>query len=87
MSGFIQRLKQRKIVQWGVAYAAGGWALLQVLDFLRETFAVLALIVQGTTGLLVVGFFAVIVVASYHGEKGQQRVSGPGVQLGGLTFG
>jgi len=76
MSGFVQRLRQRKIVQWGVAYAAGGWGLLQVLDFLRENFAVPVLIVQSSTWLLAVGLFAVIVVAWYHGEKGQQRVSG-----------
>ena len=33
------RLRRRKIVQWGVAYAAGAWALLQVLGFAADAFA------------------------------------------------
>lgn len=77
MSTVIDRLKQRKIVQWALAYVAGAWASLQVLDFLRETFALPLPFVRGVTVLLVVGFLAVLVVAWYHGEEGRQRVSGP----------
>ena len=32
------RLRRRKVVQWGVAYAAGAWALLQVLEYFGGTF-------------------------------------------------
>ena len=32
VTGFFERLKQRKLVQWVLAYAAGAWALLQVLE-------------------------------------------------------
>ena len=28
------RLRRRKVVQWGVAYVAAAWALLQGLEFL-----------------------------------------------------
>ena len=31
-------LRRRKVVQWGIAYAAGAWGLLQVLQFLAEAF-------------------------------------------------
>jgi hypothetical protein len=27
------KLRRRKVVQWGLAYAAGSWVLLQVLGF------------------------------------------------------
>jgi hypothetical protein len=28
------RLRRRKVVQWGLAYAAGAWVMLQVIGFL-----------------------------------------------------
>ena len=30
------RLRRRKVVQWGVAYPAGAWLLMQVLESLAE---------------------------------------------------
>lgn len=73
----IARLKRRKIVQWALAYVAGGWALLQVLDVFRETWEWPLALVQAITVLVGIGFFATLIVAWYHGERGQQRVSGP----------
>jgi hypothetical protein len=32
MTDVLQRLKQRKQVQWAIAPGAGAWAVLQVLD-------------------------------------------------------
>lgn len=32
MNDFIQRLRERKLVQWALAYAAGAFALLQGVD-------------------------------------------------------
>ena len=32
------RLRRRKVVQWGVAYAAGAWGLLQGLECVTDTF-------------------------------------------------
>jgi len=34
-----ERLKQRKIVQWAIAYFAAAFALIQVLDLLRQYFS------------------------------------------------
>lgn len=72
----LERLKQRKLVQWALAYLAGAWVLLQVFGELRDTFAWPPVIVQAITVLLGVGFFVALVLAWYHGERGQQRVSG-----------
>ena len=33
------RLRRRKVVQWGIAYAAAAWTLLQVLEYFGETYA------------------------------------------------
>ncbi|HJP99227.1 MAG TPA: hypothetical protein VJ862_11740 [Rhodanobacteraceae bacterium] len=34
-AGFFARLKQRKLVQWAIAYVAFAFALIQVLDVER----------------------------------------------------
>jgi hypothetical protein len=39
MTALWQRLKQRKLVQWALAYVAGAWALLQMLDLAAESYA------------------------------------------------
>jgi len=70
------KLRRRKVVQWGLAYAAGAWALLQVIGFAADTFDWPRLIQQFASIGLFVGLPVVLVVAWYHGDRGQQRVSG-----------
>ena len=72
----IERLKERKLVQWALAYLAGGWVLLQVLDLLSDTYGWPAIIMRLTPVLLGVGLLGVLVLAWYHGEQGRQQVSG-----------
>ena len=38
MNAFLQRLKQRKLVQWAVAYVAAAFALLQGIDVVAQQF-------------------------------------------------
>jgi hypothetical protein len=72
-----ERLAGRKLVQWAIAYLAGAWLALQVLDMLRETFAWPLVVEQVGFAVAVAGFLATLVLAWYHGERGMQRVSGP----------
>lgn len=72
----LARLAGRKIVHWGLAYLAGAWLVLQVLDLLAQPFAWPDLVMRAATVVLGLGFFAALVVAWYHGEKGAQRASG-----------
>ena len=76
MASLVQRLTQRKIVQWAIAYVAGAWLLLEVLGFVAENFGWPAGIVRGATVFLGIGLIITLVLAWYHGEKGQQRASG-----------
>ena len=76
MASVSQRLTQRKIVQWAIAYVAGAWLLLEVLGFVAENFGWPAGIVRGATVFLGIGFLVTLVLAWYHGEKGQQRATG-----------
>jgi TolB-like protein len=76
MTEFLARLKQRKLVQWALAYIAASFALIQVLDVVAQQFGWPETVRRGTTLVLVVGFFVVLVLAWYHGERGVQRVGG-----------
>ncbi len=76
MPTVLQRLKERKIVQWAAVYLAGAWLSLEALGFVADTFAWPAFVARSAVVLVAVGFFAVLVLAWYHGEKGRQRASG-----------
>ena len=81
MDGLLDRLRQRKIVQWALAYLAGGFALLQAVDIIGQRFGFPEMIVRVLIVVLAVGFFAALVLAWYHGERGEQRVSGVEISL------
>jgi TolB-like protein/Flp pilus assembly protein TadD len=63
-------------VQWGIAYAASAWALLEVLGFAADAFAWPAVIKPLAMLGLVLGLPVVVTLAWYHGERDQQRVTG-----------
>ncbi len=84
MSEFLQSLRERKLVQWALAYVAFAFALLQGLDIVAQQFGWADGVRRGITVALAVGFFVAIVLAWYHGERGAQRVTG--VELGILTL-
>jgi len=73
----LQRLKDRKIVQWAVAYAAGAWVFLEFMGYVADQFGWSALVGRVMLVLVACGLLVVLVVAWYHGEKGRQWVSGP----------
>lgn len=76
MDELLQRLKQRKLVQWAIAYVAAAFALLQGIDIIAQQFGWPEWMRRGITLGLVVGFFVTLVLAWYHGERGAQRVTG-----------
>ncbi|MEO6971276.1 MAG: hypothetical protein ABI217_10320 [Chthoniobacterales bacterium] len=76
MNEFLQRLKQRKIVQWALAYVAAAFALLQGIDIVATRFGWPEQTMRCVIIAFSVGFFLTLVLAWYHGERGAQRVSG-----------
>jgi serine/threonine-protein kinase len=77
MGSLLQRLKERKLVQWAIAYLAGAWVLVEASTLIVDQFHWPEVIAQAVTVLAFIGFCVVLVLAWYHGEKGRQRVSGP----------
>ena len=73
----LQRLKERKLVQWTLGYLAGAFVVLQLMDALEGPLGLGQAVQQGVLVLLVVGFPVTLVLGWYHGEQGRQRVSGP----------
>src|SRR5689334_16173866 len=86
MNEFFQHLKQRKLVQWAIAYGAASFALLQGIDIVAQQFAWPEGVRRGITLALIVGFFVTLVLAWYHGERGAQRVSGAELIIIGLVL-
>jgi len=75
MSDLLQRLRERKLVQWTLAYIAAAFALIQVLDVIGQQFAWPDTARRGVTLALGVGFLVMLVLAWYHGERGAQKAS------------
>ena len=76
MNEFLKRLKQRKLVQWAIAYVAAAFALLQGIDIVAQRFGWPEQTMRLVIIALSVGFFVTLVLAWYHGERGAQRVTG-----------
>lgn len=68
-------LRRRKLVQWALAYAAAAWVLLQAASLLAGVYGWPAPALRILTGALFIGFPVALVLAWYHGERGEQRVS------------
>src|SRR5690242_17101398 len=86
MNELFQRLKQRKLVQWAIAYVGAAFALLQGIDIVAQQFGWSESARRGITLALVVGFFVTLVLAWYHGERGAQRVTGTELLIIGLVL-
>src|SRR6185312_2339283 len=86
MTEFIARLKQRKLVQWAIAYLAAAWVLLQAIDLAVDSYDWPHGVMRIAFGLIALGFVVALVLAWYHGEKGRQRVSGAELLLIALVL-
>jgi TolB-like protein/class 3 adenylate cyclase/Flp pilus assembly protein TadD len=83
---FLQRIKDRAMLPWVLAYMAGAWALLEVVGFGAEQFSWPSMVPRGLALVAFAGFFLTIVLAWYHGEKGRQKASGPELLIIALLF-
>ena len=86
MNEFFERLKQRKLVQWAVAYVAAAFALLQGIDIIAQRFGWPDMVERVLIIAACVGFFVALVLAWYHGERGAQRVTGTELLIIGLVL-
>jgi TolB-like protein/Tfp pilus assembly protein PilF len=71
------KLRRRKVVQWGLIYVAGAWGFLQGLEYVSESFHWPEQLRQIALLALVIGLPIALVLAWYHGDRGQQRITTP----------
>ena len=76
MAEILARLRQRKLVQWALAYVAFAFALLQGIDVVAQRFAWPESIERLLILFLALGFCVTLVLAWYHGERGAQKIGG-----------
>jgi TolB-like protein/Flp pilus assembly protein TadD len=80
------RLRRRKVVQWGIVYGTFAWGLLQGVAHMHDTFGWPLQLQKAATVLLILGLPVVLVLAWYHGDKGQQRVTASEAAILTLLF-
>ncbi len=86
MEEFFERLKQRKLVQWALAYVAAAFALIQILDIVATKFGWPDNVERLLIIAICFGFFVTLLLAWYHGEQGRQRASGTELLLIALVL-
>jgi TolB-like protein/Tfp pilus assembly protein PilF len=86
-SSLLQRLKERKLVQWALAYLAGAFVVFQAVEVMAEPWGISGWLQRSIHILLRVGVFVTLVLAWYHGEKGLQRVGGVEVLILAVLLG
>jgi TolB-like protein len=74
--GVWTRIKEHKIAQWTLAYAAAAYALLDGTKIVSDTFEWPHLVARTVTVLLFLGLPLVVTLAWYHGHRALRRVSG-----------
>jgi len=75
-AGAWEALRNRKLVQWTLAYVAVAFALVQGIDLVAQQFGLGDAVRRAATILLATGLPITAVLAWFHGERGAQRVSG-----------
>ena len=70
-----ERLKEHKVAQWTLAYAAAAYAVLHGAQMLSDAFEWPRVLVRIVAMLLLFGLPLVATLAWYHGHRGQQRAS------------
>jgi len=83
-AGAWAQLSRRKVVQWGLAYAAAAWALLQVIGFAADAFHWPDAVKQLSMLAMAIGLPIAITLAWYHGDRGEQSVTR--IELAVLTL-
>lgn len=76
----------RSLIHWTIAYLAGAWLLLQLMDVLGEIWHLPIDVQRFVCLALGLGIPPALVIAWYHGEKGRQGVCAVEVVLVGLLL-
>ena len=69
--------RRRKVVQWGLVWTvAGAWGFLEGLEYVSDAFQWPAQLRQLALLAFLIGLPVILVLAWYHGDRGEQRLGG-----------
>jgi TolB-like protein/Tfp pilus assembly protein PilF len=74
------------VAQWGLVYVAGAWGFLQGLEYVSDAFQWPAQLRQIALLALLIGLPVLLVLAWYHGDRGEQRLGGAELTIITLLF-
>ncbi len=86
-AGVWARIKHHKIVQWTLAYLALAYTLLHGAEMLSGALGWPHALVRIFTLVLIIGVPIVVILAWYHGARGQQRISATEVMIIAMLLG
>jgi len=81
-----RQLRRRKVGQWAMVYATGAWGFLQGLGYVADLFGWPQELPRVVALALLAGLPEVLVVAWFHGARGEQRVTGTELTLVTVLF-
>lgn len=70
-----ERIKEHKVLQWGIAYLGGAFAIAQAQDLLANAFEWPNVVGRVVVVTLIVGLPIALTVAWYHGHRALRRIS------------
>jgi serine/threonine-protein kinase len=71
----LQRLKERKLVQWGLGYLAVALPLVGLVEVMAEPWGISLGAQRVIQILMAAGLLLTLILAWFHGEKGHQQIS------------
>jgi TolB-like protein/cytochrome c-type biogenesis protein CcmH/NrfG len=83
----LQRLRERKLVQWALAYLAAAFVVFETIEILAQPWNLSLGFQRSAHIVLVLGLILTLILAWFHGEKGQQRVGGLELLMIALVLG
>ena len=75
MSPLLHDLRKRHIVQVALIYLGVAWGFTEATGFLIDNYDLSRKLLDVVILLLILGFPAAVVIAWYHGERGQQAIA------------
>jgi TolB-like protein len=85
-AGIWQRVRQHKMLEWGLGYLGAALAIAHGAELLGHTFAWPETVQRLVMGLLIVGFPLALTIAWFHGHKGLQRVTAGELMVGSVLL-
>lgn len=71
----IDKLQERMVLRWLVAYAAVAWGLAEATGLLIDNYGLSRTLLDVVLFLILVSFFVLLVLVWFHGQRGPQRVT------------